>query len=113
MNRKLITVEFVSDGFRRGAGDHALNRRRLFDRDVLGPIRSGGSPLFRWPAAASSSPLGDAAAQHFTDFFVAGSLGPFAASWLSYSLAVRNIILIRNAAEISDGPILRKSNSYH
>jgi hypothetical protein len=41
------------------------------------------------------------AAQQSTNFVVEGPLGPFAAWWLSYSLAVGKIILVRNAARLT------------
>jgi hypothetical protein len=50
-------------------------------------------------------PAGDAAAQQLANFVVGMIWGSIAAAGLSYSLAVRKIILIRKRREIGDGPI--------
>jgi|BarGraIncu00222A_1022003.scaffolds.fasta_scaffold705537_1 hypothetical protein len=53
----------------------------------------------------SRTGLGDAAAQQSANFVVEMVWGSIATATLSYSLAVRMIILIRKRRETGDGPI--------
>jgi hypothetical protein len=57
------------------------------------------------PQQTNGSELGDATAQQSANFVVEMVLGSIAVSGLSYSLAVRKDILIRQRREIGDGPI--------